>query len=467
MTAEQLIERFGEQHVLAFALVLARVAPLFLLAPLFSSKSFPRPRPRRHRRRARRRHLAGRHPGARRRARSPPGIWELGALMVKELLVGMAFSFGIAALFAALSTAGALLDTMIGFSLGGILDPVTGTQSSVLTQLYTMIGVLIFIAIGGDGWVIAGPRPHLRGGAAARGARRSRSITAGAQLAFSNIFGAAIMVCAPVLIALVITDAALGIVSRVVPQINVFAVGFPAKIAVGFLLIGASLPFAAGLALRRAPALRRHRPADAEGGVMAENKTEKATPKKRDDARKKGQVARSMDLNGAVVLLAALLALSAFAPGMMRRMSQATRDLLGLISQPDTVGAETVPQIFGIVGSAWLYSLAPIAAVCLVAGVLISVGQVGFKPSARGAQARPEEAQPAPGREADLRHPRAVRERQVDREDRRRRRHRAAHAAAQARGAGRARRHARRRAAAEIGHTGARASRRRPRPPTS
>ena len=41
MTAEQLIERFGEQHVLAFVLVLARVAPLFLLAPLFSSKTFP------------------------------------------------------------------------------------------------------------------------------------------------------------------------------------------------------------------------------------------------------------------------------------------------------------------------------------------------------------------------------------------------------------------------------------------
>ncbi len=130
---------------------------------------------------------------------------------------------------------------------------------------------------------------------------------------------------------------------------------------------------------------------------MAENKTEKATPKKRDEARKKGQVARSMDLNGAVVLLAALLALSAFGPGMMRRMSQATSDILGLISQPDTVGAETVPQIFGIVGSAWLYSLAPIAAVCLVAGVLISVGQVGFKPSPGALKPDPKKLNPLQG----------------------------------------------------------------------
>ena len=175
----------------------------------------------------------------------PTGIWDLGALMLKEFLVGAAFSFGLAALFAALSTAGTLLDTMIGFMLGGILDPVTGTQSSVLTQLYTMVGILVFIAIGGDGWVIQGLArtyeavPLLE-------SPQIGSIAEGAQVAFSGIFAAAIMVSAPVLIALVITDAALGVVSRVVPQINVFAVGFPAKIAVGFLLIGASLPFAAG-----------------------------------------------------------------------------------------------------------------------------------------------------------------------------------------------------------------------------
>jgi flagellar biosynthetic protein FlhB len=130
---------------------------------------------------------------------------------------------------------------------------------------------------------------------------------------------------------------------------------------------------------------------------MANDKTEKATPKKRDEARKKGQVARSMDLNGSIVLLAALLALSAFAPMMMRRMTEATRDLLGLISQPETVGADTMPEIFGIVGSAWLYSIAPIAAVCLVAGLLVSVGQVGFKPSPQALKPDPKKLNPLSG----------------------------------------------------------------------
>jgi flagellar biosynthetic protein FliR len=49
-----------------------------------------------------------------------------------------------------------------------------------------------------------------------------------------------------VLLALILTDCAFGMVSRVVPQLNVFAVGFPAKVAVGLVVVGASLPFVAG-----------------------------------------------------------------------------------------------------------------------------------------------------------------------------------------------------------------------------
>jgi flagellar biosynthesis protein FlhB len=115
--------------------------------------------------------------------------------------------------------------------------------------------------------------------------------------------------------------------------------------------------------------------------MAAGERTEKATPKKREEARSKGQVARSMDLNGASVLLAALLALSAFGPAMMRRTGDATRELLGLVERPDVVGQQGIGEVLSKVGSAWALSVAPVAAVCLVAGVLVSIGQVGFKPS--------------------------------------------------------------------------------------
>ena len=114
---------------------------------------------------------------------------------------------------------------------------------------------------------------------------------------------------------------------------------------------------------------------------MANDKTEKATPKKQEEARKKGQVAKSQDLNGAVVLLAALFALSAFAPKMYHRISDATREILAYVSQPDIVGQEGVGKVLSEVASAWLLSVAPIAAVCLAIGLLVSVAQVGLHPS--------------------------------------------------------------------------------------
>jgi len=244
MNAQALLERFSEQQVLAFTLVIARIAPLFLLAPLFSSKSFS-PRVRGVAAVA----LAiGISPAATQAlggARLPEEVWALAGLVGKELLVGMAFAFGIGAVFAALAAAGAILDLSIGFSLGGVIDPLTGTQSSLLQQLYAMIGVLVFIAIGGDGWVIAGLARSYEA-IPLLDAPQIGSLTAAAQLAFSGVFVAAIQVCAPVLLALIITDVAIGVVSKVVPQLNVFAVGFPAKIAVGLMLVGASLPFAAG-----------------------------------------------------------------------------------------------------------------------------------------------------------------------------------------------------------------------------
>jgi flagellar biosynthetic protein FlhB len=130
---------------------------------------------------------------------------------------------------------------------------------------------------------------------------------------------------------------------------------------------------------------------------MANDKTEKATPKRREEARKKGQVAKSPDLNGAVVLMSALLALSAFAPGMVRRIEDATRELLVLVARPDVVGQEGVGTVLAGVARAWLLSVAPIAAVCLVAGVVASVAQVGFRPSPAALKPDHRKLNPAAG----------------------------------------------------------------------
>lgn len=112
---------------------------------------------------------------------------------------------------------------------------------------------------------------------------------------------------------------------------------------------------------------------------MAEDKSEKATPKKKDDARKKGQVAKSADLNGAVVLLASLFALSAFAPFMYRQIEEATLLVLDLVSTPEVVGREGIGEVLSAAAVPTVLACAPVAATCLISGVLASVAQVGLK----------------------------------------------------------------------------------------
>jgi flagellar biosynthetic protein FliR len=111
--------------------------------------------------------------------------------------------------------------------------------------MYSLFGVAILIAIGGDAWIIKGLGRSYEA-VPLLDAPAIGSMVGGVQVAFSGIFVSAFMIGAPVIIALIITDAAFGVVSRVVPQMNVFAVGFPAKMLVGLTLLGASLPFVSG-----------------------------------------------------------------------------------------------------------------------------------------------------------------------------------------------------------------------------
>jgi flagellar biosynthesis protein FliR len=235
-----LLAKFSEQDVAAFMLVLGRVSPMFIFAPLFSSKMIP----------ARARAIialaltVGIMPMAR-HGHIELDALSFGALMLKEIVVGLAFAYALGAMYAALQAAGALLDTLIGFSFGALLDPVTGTQSSVLSQLYSLVGVAVFIVIDGDAWVIQG-LARTYDAVPLLSAPDIGTLVHGTQVAFSGIFVAGFMIGAPVIVALIITDAAFGVVSRVVPSLNIFAVGFPAKMLVGLTLIGATLPFVSG-----------------------------------------------------------------------------------------------------------------------------------------------------------------------------------------------------------------------------
>jgi len=232
------IETLDRNTLVGFILVLARVSPLFLLAPPFSSSMVP----------LRARAIIavaiaiGLAPLALHGQAIPADAMRIVELALKEIVIGLAFAMAIACLFAAVDAAGAMIDTQIGLNFGSLINPVDNTQSGTMSQLYSMIGILIFLVIDGEAWVIRGLArtyelvPMLEFPSITK-------LTAAVSHAFIGILGAALEVAAPVLLALILTDVAFGVVSRVVPQLNIFAVGFPVKIIVGLLIVAAALPF--------------------------------------------------------------------------------------------------------------------------------------------------------------------------------------------------------------------------------
>ncbi len=113
-----------------------------------------------------------------------------------------------------------------------------------------------------------------------------------------------------------------------------------------------------------------------------DDKTEAPTAKRKHEARKTGQVAKSADFNGALVLVVALFALSSLAPAVITGAAAAMRQIFAMIATSgQSTSASGLHTLFQIGISTMLSTVAPIAVVCLAVGVLANVGQVGFRPS--------------------------------------------------------------------------------------
>ncbi len=373
-----LLSQLAGNQLAGFILVLARVTPLFFIAPLFSSTLIP-PRVRGIVAVA---IAIGLTPIAMHGQHVPTDALTLAALVIEGLLVGLGFAFSLAVLLAAIESAGSLIDVISGFSYGNLINPMNGQDSAVISRFYSLVGTLIFLVIGGDAWTLRGMARTFQLVPLTRGPQLT-SLLGGTEHVFATIFTAALEVAAPVLVALLITDVAFGVVSRVVPQLNVFAVGFPTKVAVTLLVVGASLPFFANWINEQLSVSVGAGPRRAACGVMAnEDRTEKATPKHRKRARDKGQVARSSDLGGSVVLVAGLLAISMMGSRIVDAGAATFREMLGDISHPARF--TTAAGLNGLMHSTLstiALTVGPVAGTCLVAGVLASVAQVGFAPS--------------------------------------------------------------------------------------
>ena len=163
---------------------------------------------------------------------SPAGI----LLDAQQLLIGLAMGFVLQMAFAAIVIAGQSLAMTMGLGFAMSVDPQNGVQVPVLSQLYVILATLIFLAIDGHLVLIrlvADSFATLPVGAAPTGGE----LALGVVLWAGQMFACALLLALPALSAVLLVNISFGVITRAAPQLNIFAVGFPVTITVGFAFI--------------------------------------------------------------------------------------------------------------------------------------------------------------------------------------------------------------------------------------
>lgn len=161
--------------------------------------------------------------------------------LAAQLLIGVAIGFVAQSVFDALVLAGQLIANTMGLGFASMLDPTRGSATPVVGQFYVIVGLLLYLAMDGP-LILVGTLAHsfewLPVGPAAF------SGPALAQLAGwgSQLFAAGLLIALPAVIALLLVNLAMGVVSRAAPQLNLFAVGFPVSLLAGFAVMVLTLP---------------------------------------------------------------------------------------------------------------------------------------------------------------------------------------------------------------------------------
>jgi flagellar biosynthesis protein FliR len=168
---------------------------------------------------------------------SPAGV----IVTIQQVIIGVAIGFSLQLLFDAVTLGGQLLANSMGLSFAFNMDPMHGTQTPVLGQLYSMLVMLTFLALDGHLKLIEVLVDGFRTlpvGTSGLGQDGVWSIVVWG----SQLFSGALSVVLPGVTALLIVNIAFGIMSRAAPQFNLFAVGFPISLVFGLLIIVATLP---------------------------------------------------------------------------------------------------------------------------------------------------------------------------------------------------------------------------------
>ena len=216
------LELFLTGRFIVFTLVLARISGMIIIAPIFGTLSLPRQV---------RAFLAV----AIALLVTPvylntslPPVTELatyGRLMANEVAIGLLLGLGVTIMFSGIQVAGQIVSQMSGLSLSDVFDPGFDENVSMFTNLFHMLTMAVFVAIGGHRIMIEAVLKTFNWAPPGHAVLGETYVDVLTNL-MTQSFALGIHAAAPLLIALFLSTIVLGLIGRTLPQINIIAVGF-------------------------------------------------------------------------------------------------------------------------------------------------------------------------------------------------------------------------------------------------
>jgi flagellar biosynthetic protein FliR len=172
----------------------------------------------------------------------PGNIFEYVLMGLKEVYIGAVMGFASTFIFAGLRFAGSWIDSETGFNMTQIMNPVVGEEDTALTHLIFILFILMLLSTGAYAFYLQALAESFRIIPLTGAHMASNDLLAVFARLTTESFLLGMKVAAPVVATLFISSIALAIIARIMPQMNVWMVGMPMKLALGMMTLVFALP---------------------------------------------------------------------------------------------------------------------------------------------------------------------------------------------------------------------------------
>lgn len=167
------------------------------------------------------------------------------ATLLRNVIVGAALGFAVRVLFSGIELAGQMIGLQVGLSYGGFFNPEAADTDNPVANFISLMVLLLFIAIDGHLMVLYGLRQSFDAFPIVGDGGRALAFDALAGLG-AQVFSIALSISLPILAVMLLINVVLGVMARVSPQLNLFAVGFPVTLCGGMLVLYLFVPHLEG-----------------------------------------------------------------------------------------------------------------------------------------------------------------------------------------------------------------------------